>query len=82
MGLPSAFDTDIWMIKAVDRNTTADPVEAIAARIITLLNDASLSISGGNLMYLRKESDIDYPELVEGNLYYHCGANFRLVAEF
>lgn len=76
---PSAFETDIWMIKAVDRASTADPVEAIQARLSALLNDASLSISGGSLMYLRRQSDVDYPELTDGVQYHHSGSLFRLV---
>lgn len=81
-GKPSAYDTDVWMIKGVDRNTSADNVEAIAARVQTLLNDANLSISGGILMYLRRISDVDYPELSDGVSYRHCGSLYRLAVEF
>lgn len=82
MGKPSAFETDMWLIKAVDRSSSADKVEAVAARIAFLLNDAALSISGANLMYLRRQSDVDYSELADGVSYRHCGSLYRLVAEF
>jgi Protein of unknown function (DUF3168) len=78
---PSAYVTEVWLVEAVDRNTTADTAEAIAARIEVLLNDAALSISGGNLMYLRRQSATDRPELVDGVSYRHSGSLFRLVAE-
>jgi hypothetical protein len=39
---PSALETDVWLVKGVDRNTTTETAEAIAARIKTLLNDAPL----------------------------------------
>lgn len=78
-GDPTAFENDVWLVKAVDRNTTADTAEAIAYRIRTLLNDAALSISGGTLLYLRRESDVDYAELASGDVYRHCGSLFRLV---
>lgn len=80
-GDPSAIDTDVWLVKAVDRNTSADPAEAAAARIIVLLNDATLSISGGTLLYLRRQSDVEYPEMADGVLYQHVGSLFRLVTD-
>jgi Protein of unknown function (DUF3168) len=78
---PSALETDVWMVKGVDRNTTTDTAEAIALRIQTLLNDAPLSISGNTLLYLRRQSDVEYPELMEGVAYKHCGALYRLVTD-
>lgn len=76
---PSALETDVWLVKAVDRDTTADDAEAIAARIQALLNDASLSISGATLLYLRRQSDIDYSEVHDAVQYKHVGALYRLV---
>src|ERR1044072_2004919 len=62
---PSAIESDIWMVKGVDRNTTADTAEAIQARLQTLLNDAPLTISGSVLLYLRRQDDVEYPETVD-----------------
>jgi hypothetical protein len=76
---PSAYDTDIWLVKAVDKNTSADNAEAIATRLRDLLNDGTLSISGGTLMYLRRQSDVQYPEVTDGETYSHCGSLYRLV---
>jgi len=69
------------LAKGVDRNTTADTAEAIQARLQTLLNDAALSISGGTLLYLRRESDVEYPETADGVRYQHAGSLYRLVFE-
>lgn len=82
MGVPSVFETDVWMIKGVDRSRSADTAEAIADRVATLLNDAVLSVAGGTVLYLRRQSDVDYPENTDGVSYRHCGALFRLVTEF
>lgn len=82
MGKPSAYETDVWLIKAVDQSSSADKAEAVAARITVLLNDASLSISGANLMFLRRQSDVDYSEMSDGVSYRHCGSLYRLVADF
>jgi hypothetical protein len=76
---PSAYDTDIWLVKAVDRDTSADDAEAIADRIQVLLNDAALSISGGELMYLRRQSDVQFSEVTQGVTYQHAGSLYRLV---
>jgi hypothetical protein len=78
-GAPSVMENDVWLIKAVDHSTSADTAEAVAARIQTLLNDASLSISGASLLYLRRQSDVEYPEVTDGERYAHCGALYRVV---
>jgi hypothetical protein len=76
---PSAFEDDIWLVKGIDRSTTADTAEAIAARVKTLLNDATLTISGATHLYLRRQSDVEYLETAEGVRYVHAGALYRLV---
>jgi hypothetical protein len=78
-GDPDAMDTDVWLIKAVDRSTSADGAEAVQSRLQALLNDATLSISGATLLYLRRQSDVEYPEVSDGVTYNHAGALYRLV---
>ena len=78
-GAPSVMENDVWLVKAVDHATSADTAESIAARIQTLLNDAALSISGASLLYLRRQSDIEYPEVANGERYAHVGSLYRLV---
>lgn len=74
-----AYDNDVWLIKGVDRSTSADTVDAISARLDVLLTDASLSISGRTHLYLRRESDVDYAEVVDGKTYRHSGSTFRFM---
>lgn len=76
---PDAFDTEVWLVKAIDRNSTADTAEAISARITVLLNDATLSVSGRAVTYLRRQSDVDYSEVSDSITYAHSGALYRLV---
>ncbi len=76
---PSAFETDVWLLKGVDRNTTADIAEAIQARLKALLNDATLSIAGALHLYLRRDTDVDYPEVTDGVMYAHAGSLWRLI---
>lgn len=78
---PNALENHVWLIKGVDRSTSADTAEAIAARIKTLLNDAALSISGGTHLYLRKQAGVQYSEVTDGVSFKHRGALYRLVYE-
>jgi hypothetical protein len=84
-GPVSAYDTDVWLFKAIDRSTTADTAEQISSRIAALLNDGgtaiSLSPSAGTLLYFRRESDIDYSEVVDGETYRHSGSLYRVIVE-
>lgn len=78
-GDPSAMEDEIWLMKAIDRAPSADVAESVSARIAVLLNDTTLSISGATLLYLRRQSDVDYPEVIDGVLYVHAGSLYRLV---
>jgi hypothetical protein len=75
----SAYETDTWLVKAVDRADSADVAESVSARCAVLLNDASLTISGASLLYLRRQSDLDYSELDEGVRFVHVGSLYRLI---
>ncbi len=79
MATDPAFETDVWLIKAVDRGHVADGAEAAAARLITLLNDGVLTISGAVQLYLRRQSDVEYPETEDGVQFHHVGGLYRLL---
>jgi hypothetical protein len=79
MGTPSALENDIWLVKCVDRGSSSDVAESVQARIQVLLNDANLSVSGSTLLYLRRQSDVEYPEVDNGVRYSHAGSLYRLV---
>ena len=56
--------------------------DTIAARVDWLLTNGTLSISGatgGDALYLRRESDVEYAETSDGEVYYHAGALYRLI---
>lgn len=87
---PGALETDVWLVKAVDKNTTADRAEAAATRVQALLNGTwgtatapqPPTISGaGTALYLQRESDVEYAEVTEGVTFHHCGALYRLIFE-
>lgn len=82
-GAGTAIDSEVWTIKGVDKqpavSATADIADGIASRLDALLTNASLSVSGANNPYLKRESDVDYPEPADGVVYFHSGGTFRLV---
>lgn len=83
LALPTAMDSEVWLIKGVARNTpgeVTDSPDSIAARLDALLTDGTLSISGATKLYLRRESDVDYAEPDGDKQYRHAGSLFRLIA--
>lgn len=81
MTRPAALVTEVWLIKGIDHASSADNVEQIGARLRELLNDANLSISLETCLYLRRQSDVDYQEITNGETYLHSGSLFRLVVD-
>jgi Protein of unknown function (DUF3168) len=77
----SQLQSDLWLIKGVDLAESASKVEDIAARIDTMLRDASLSVAGRDQLDVRRESDVDYAEADGDITYRHCGALYRIVTE-
>lgn len=78
---PVAIKSQVWTIKGVSVTGPGqypDTADAIADRLEALLNDGALSISGATQLWLRLESDLDYPEPDGDKVYHHCGGLFRL----
>jgi hypothetical protein len=76
-----AFDTHVFLVKGVTKGATARRAGEIAARIDALLTDGALTISGGSLLYCRREQDVDYPDHDGGDVFRHCGATYKLYVE-
>ena len=73
------MDDEVWLVKGVDQDASADTVDAVSSRLDALLTDGSISISGKTKLYFRRESDVEYGEVIDGAMYKHSGAYFRLV---
>lgn len=76
-----AFDSHIWLVKAVARGTTSSSAEDIAKAINDLLHFGTLTITGGTLMHMARTSDVDYVETSGDQTYRHHGALYRLVVQ-
>lgn len=77
----NAYDDYIWLVKAVDRNTSSSAAEDIAKAIDDLLDYGSLAVTGGTTLAVLRDSDVDYPETDGDQTYRHHGANYRLDIE-
>lgn len=76
---PEAFTREVWMVKAVDRNTTSNTVDAVSAAIDAALDGGSISVSGKALADLTHVSDVEFLEPVGDQTYRHAGANYAVV---
>jgi hypothetical protein len=79
--MADAFKNQLWLVKGVCRGGDAEEAEAIDERCTELLNDGLISIESHATMYLRRESDVDYPQDDDGETIFHVGALYRLMAE-
>jgi hypothetical protein len=78
--LSTLEEQEIWLIKAIDHNTTANAAEAISARVTALLEDVTLlSPPSRTQRYLRRDADVEYAEVADGEVYRHVGSLFCLV---
>lgn len=73
--------SDAWLVKGISRGSSASPAEDIAARIDAVLTDAPLVVTGGVLLGVWRESDVDYDEIDSGETYHHAGSQYRLVTQ-
>ncbi|MFH0980643.1 MAG: hypothetical protein V2A79_03780 [Planctomycetota bacterium] len=68
-----------YLVKAVDKSLSADNANDIADRIDVLLTDVALTVTGKTLMYLRRETHVEYDEHAAGGVVYqHVGGIFRI----
>jgi hypothetical protein len=78
-----AFDSahiqsDLWQVKAVDKNPSASRAEDIAARIDELLTDQPIAVDDHTLLAIYRESDVEFLETDDGLTYHHVGALYRV----
>lgn len=78
-----AFDSahiqsDVWQVKAVDKNASASRAEDIAKRVDELLTDAPITVDDHTLLAIYRESDVEFLETADGLTYHHVGALYRV----
>lgn len=71
----------VWLVKAVGASADAATIDAIAARIDTLLQRGSGTPASGVVASCVRESVVDYVDDVAGSVpYSHLGGNYRIYA--
>lgn len=76
------MSSELWQVKGVDRAESASKAEDIDRRIDVVLTDAAMQLSDGALMYIRRETDINYGEENDPDyVVHHIGASYRAVID-
>ena len=76
------FDDQLWLFKGVDRSASSAKAEDISKRIGVVLTDPVMSLTDGTLLYLRRESDVDYEEGTDPDfLIHHVGGLYRTIID-
>lgn len=77
-----AWRDQLWLVKAVDRSTSANVADEIDAAVDALLTDGTLTISGASLMSMRRASDMPpFAETKDGQMYRHAGGLYKISAQ-
>ena len=71
----------VYMIKAIDRSPWPKSAGDIDTQIDSVMQDASLSITGHTLIECRRETDIYLVEDLDGVTYQHVGGLYRIIAD-
>ena len=71
----------VYMVKAVTRSVWPKEAGDIDTQIDSVMQDASLSVTGHALISCRRESDIYLIEDQSGVIYHHIGGLYRILAD-
>ena len=77
-----AFEDAVYLIKAVELSTTGTTVNAAAARIDTLLDQQSLTVTGYSHMVTRRQERVRYTDVDDANpdtRWQHRGGQYQVV---
>jgi hypothetical protein len=75
---PEAFKREVWMVKAVDRSTSSNTADAIAAAVDAALGGGTITVAGKALADLAHVGDIQYVEPVGDQTFRHSGASYAV----
>ncbi len=76
-----AYEDALYLVKAVSLSTAGANMQAAAARIETLLNDQTLTVSGYTHMVMHRESRVRLTEVDEVDAsirWFHRGGHYRV----
>jgi hypothetical protein len=68
----------IWLVKGVTRAPSASLAEDIDKAAHDLLHFGSLTITGADDLFLSRESDVNFAENRDADVFWHVGGLYRL----
>ena len=71
----------VYMVKAISRSPWPKEAGDIDTQIDSVMQDASLSITGHSLIMCRRESDLYLVEDQGGTIFNHIGGLYRIIAD-
>lgn len=75
------FAEGVYIVKGVSESPWPKAAADIDTQIDTLLEDASLTITGFNPILCRRESDFTLVEERDGRMFQHVGGLYRVIAD-
>lgn len=72
------FDSQLWLVKAIAKGNSSSTAEDVSKAIADALDFQNLSITGADHMYMAREGDVTYAEVVNGEVYRHHGFYVRI----
>jgi hypothetical protein len=78
MGGDDARNT-LWLVKGVAKGSSSSAAEDVDKAVSDLLHFGDLTITGGDDLYLARESDVEYVETSGDTQYRHVGGVYRLI---
>lgn len=73
-----AWEERFYLVRGITKGSNADAADDIAARIDTILNDATLTVAGYANIVCRRVNPIEYTESPGGVEYHHAGGVYRI----
>lgn len=70
--------TEPWLVKAIDRDETAEVAEDIAVALNRSLTDAELVIDGRAVQAIWRQTVVQYPEHDGAEIVHHVGGLYRV----
>ena len=71
----------LYMVKAISQSPWPKAASDIDTQIDSVMQDASLSITGFSLLSCRREYDVYYVEDANGATFQHVGGLYRIIAD-
>ncbi len=75
----TAYENYVYLIKGIVQDHSPQLAGSIASAIDQALA-GTITVTGYKTMLVRRESDLDYTEVVSGKVFRHRGAQYRILA--